>query len=579
MAAGLAAFVQGYFGARDRQMAIADKKADRERQKKLDELVFSREARAAELHDLQVGETRRAITERERDREILRSGADAAQAAMDADQAAARAPDPVTGVAAELGLPLGAVTNRAADTFVANNPLPSTPAVARPGPTVAAASALPQVTRASEYPPGRGPAPQAPAAPQRAPMGATPTQSQAYDDAGLITLPDGTVIAPAPRGAIADELGAYGPAGVRYLRGPRDTREADYPPSRAPAAPEAAPRNPMLTPGINPLLGGTLNIMAARRGTGRGAVPAPDAISDMIGTEDLAAAGEKLLGKPAPGPRVDALSPADQKADKQARTAMGAARVVEQTASPETQGAAQAAVTAAATPAPGKGGKGLKPGETVTPAQKERASRAFLDYYAENGVPKIIEGYLKRGEIDKAIAFQNFMDSQTTKAGMKDWALATFALTTGDLDGFADRLMDSYNRNNYINDSTIVLKDQSEIFRDSSGNVTGARVVFKDEASGNTFDQVFSSQDDLIAFGMLNFDPATVFENYVARAEAAKGNAKGALDTRKTEAEIAKLEADARKADAEAAATPRLGAVAGVPDTGVSGGPPVAYRP
>ena len=569
-------------------MAIADKKADRERQKKLDELVFAREGRAAEEHALRMGEARRAISDREAEREMFADAYDATTDAMNGEAAPSGAAgggagaippgavpvDPVTGVAAELGLPLGAVTTGAADTFVANNPLPSTPAVARPGPTVAAASALPQVTRASEYPPGRGPAPQAPAAPQRAPMGATPTQSQAYDDAGLITLPDGTVIAPAPRGAIADELGAYGPAGVRYLRGPRDTREADYPPSRAPAAPEVAPRNPMLTPGINPLLGGTLNIMAARRGAGRGAVPASDAISDMIGTEDLAAAGEKLMGKPAPGPRVDALSPADQKADKQARTAMGAARVVEQTASPETQGAAQAAVTAAATPAPRKGGKGLKPGETVTPAQKERASKAFMEYYAETGVPKIIEGYLKRGEIDKAIAFQNFMDSQTTKAGMKDWALATFALTTGDLDGFADRLMDSYNRNNYINDDTVVLKDQSEIFKDSQGNITGARIVFKDQKSGNTFDQVFSGPDDLISFGMMNFDPANVFEAYQSRIEAAKGAAKGALDTRKTEAEIAKLEAEARKADAEAAATPSLGAVAGV-----AGGPPVAYRP
>ena len=180
---GLAAFVEGYYGARDRQRSIANEKEDRARQKKLDEITFAREKRAAEEHDLRMGEARRAIADREAERQMFADAYGATKEAMDGDPARGGrgavpvSPDPVTGVAAELGLPLGAVTNGAADTFVANNPLPSTPAVARPGPTVAAASALPQVTRASEYPPGRGPAPRSPAAPQRAPMGATPTQS------------------------------------------------------------------------------------------------------------------------------------------------------------------------------------------------------------------------------------------------------------------------------------------------------------------------------------------------------------------------------------------------------------------
>lgn len=554
MAAGLAAFVQGYYGARDRQRNIANEKEDRARQKKLDELVFAREGRAQEEHDLRMAEARRAISDREAERGAFSEAYGATQDAMAADAAPAAgagggpggAPvDPVQGVAAELGLPLGAVTNRASDAYVAANPLPSTPAVARPGPTVAAAAELPP-----------------PAAPPTQPMGAVPP-----DNRGILPGAELQRFGPSDRGSgmIAQELYDMGAIGRRYTGGTPPAAPARDIGTASDAVARAAANDPTLPRALR-------EDMASRAG-----VPSPFAAPE---------------GTPGAGPRVSALPPAEQKADKQARTAVAAMGAVEETASPEVQGAIKASVAAAAAPAAGKasgavsggkpGAKGLKPGEAVTPAQRERASKAFIDYYAEVGAPKVIEAYLKRGEIDKAMAFQTFMDSQTTKAGMKDWALATFALTTGDIDGFADRLMDSYNRNSYISDDTIVLKDESEIFKDSAGNVTGARIVFKDQKSGNTFDQVFSGPEDLIAFGMMSFDPANVFQMYQDRIEAAKSGAKGALDTAKTAAEIDKLQAEAEKARADAASTRAisgLGAVAGVPDTGVSGGPPVAYRP
>lgn len=617
---GLAAFVEGYYGARDRQRSIANEKEDRARQKKLDEITFAREKRAAEEHDLRMGEARRAIADREAERQMFADAYGATKEAMDGDPARGGrgavpvSPDPVTGVAAELGLPLGAVTNGAADTYVANNPLPATPGVARPGPTVAAAAALPRQVRASQYPPGRGPASQ-PAAAPRPPMGAVPP-----DNRGIAPGAELQRFGPSDRGSgmIAPELYEMGAIGRRYsggTPGPIRQDEGAAPDTRSPgqwAADVAAPIRQGIVDAIDGYAGITvaprqagLSVLQKGAGYAAGFAGFPEAADKMIGAgrESMDSAIANLTGgkpsrapggqveapssTPVPetvtaanaGPRVSTLPPDEQKADKQARAAMGAARVVEQTASPETQGAAQAAVEAAANPVQGKGGKGLKPGEAVTPAQKERASKAFMDYYAENGVPKIIEGYLKRGEIDKAMAFQTFMDSQTTKAAMKEWALATFALTTGDLDGFADRLMDAYNRNDYINDDTVVLKDQSEIFRDSQGNITGARIVFKDQKSGHTFDQVFSGPDDLIAFGMMNFDPANVFEMYQARNEAAKANAKGALDTAKTAAEIEKLQADADKARAEAASTRAIGGLGAAPAAPTEGGPPVVYRP
>jgi hypothetical protein len=184
-------------------------------------------------------------------------------------------------------------------------------------------------------------------------------------------------------------------------------------------------------------------------------------------------------------------------------------------------------------------GLGLTAGKPVTKAQRERGERAFIDRYMEVGVPMVIEGYLKRGDIKGAMAYQEFMDAHSTRAAMRDYASAMFDAATGNFDGFVDRMMDLYNNEAYFPDGMTVNKSKSRIVEDDYGRPTGALLVMTDR-SGKETERIVTA-DDMLALGATILAPENAatywMEQRKAAAEAQRGIAE---DARKAAAEEAR---------------------------------------
>lgn len=217
-----------------------------------------------------------------------------------------------------------------------------------------------------------------------------------------------------------------------------------------------------------------------------------------------------------------------------------------------------------------------------------------MDHYREVGAPIVMEDMLRRGDIKGAQAFQEYLDQSETKAGMESWAKAAFAANMGDMDTFASEIIQAYNRLDYFPDGTTIVEGQSGFTYGRDGEISGAKLTFKDEKTGNTFEQVFSDPSDLVKLGITMLAPEEAFKHYAAQVEKAKEPNKAAekrqseIDKRLDSATKVILEnskgidgiptksyADARK-EAEASITGLGSVTAGATPVG---SPPVMYRP
>jgi len=593
---GIAGLVDGFVNGRNIRNGWQDRKDNKERQKRLDDLTFTQDARAAEEHgkrmrvyDENATDWQRTHDDNEAMRTAGQAAVDAANAAMGAQDpgevvmatpvqttastSGSTAPGPVESVAANLGIPMGAIPNRTADS------MPSPEEMMRRYGTNGQPEGGKFAVRADA-------------------TGNTGVQGGA---AGM--LPAGAsqpeyIIGKAPSAAIADELYQQGPAGVRYIPNP------NY---RAPQPPAAAPSSGIgwgATDTVDPRAYGAAYMGGNAAETMRPdynhnfGLDGPGLPSDAaeIAKRGVAAAGNvatKVAG--IPGAAGDAMAPSmnaalnyitghQRPAAAPAKTGPEGMKALSDTfkaatdptkqpavglgprksnasanAAPETKAMAETATNAmaeAATPAikaaaeaSAKSGPalGVKPSDAVTEPQRKRAAASFIDQYMKVGAPIVLEEMLKQGQFEKAQKFQEFLDQTQTKAGMENWARAAFAANVGDMDTFADEIMEAYNRLDYFPDGTTIVKEASGFTYDKTGKISGAKITFKDGQTGNTFDQVFSDPNDLVRLGITLLAPENAFEHYAAQEQG----------TAKTEADRA---AAAKKAaiESEAALTKRI---------------------
>lgn len=267
--------------------------------------------------------------------------------------------------------------------------------------------------------------------------------------------------------------------------------------------------------------------------TAAAALPAPAPTTAPAATAPAAAAPAA-----ATGPRVSNVPPGTPAPARQL------AAVADQAMGEASTPAIQAAAAAVAKDEPDLGAAGNRP---FTEKQRERASTAFMERYMEVGAPMVIKEYLRRGQVDKAIAFQEFLEGAETKAGMRNWARASFAASVGDFDSFATEIMEGYNRLDYFGDDTTIVTDQSG-FTDPEGNITkdnrniaGAKIVFRDENTGKTFEQVYENPEDIVTMGVTLLAPEEAFEYWSKKTEAAREAALGAAKSaQESEAATAK---------------------------------------
>ncbi|MCE7797849.1 hypothetical protein LWE61_14955 [Sphingobium sufflavum] len=203
--------------------------------------------------------------------------------------------------------------------------------------------------------------------------------------------------------------------------------------------------------------------------------------------------------------------------------------------------------------------------DTDLPISRDEAEKkvgSFMDYYRSTSVPKLIEGYIQRGENDRAAHFQQYLDSEDGKARTKDWSVAAQRFAMGDHEGGFKRLADLNGR--IGNGMDLVGHEQimQPIYEDRTDKKTGKttkvqtgteatggwRVKWKDSDSGKEFSQDFASSDDFARTALWATSPeqqvtASLAELRAAQAARAKAVADAAGDRRQFGYDIGKLRA------------------------------------
>jgi hypothetical protein len=181
-------------------------------------------------------------------------------------------------------------------------------------------------------------------------------------------------------------------------------------------------------------------------------------------------------------------------------------------------------------------------GGAAAPPSAESGTRAapktpgtFMDYYRKVSMPKLIEGYLKNGQPERASQLQSYLDSEDGKGKFKDWASAAQRFAMGDNEGGFKRLADLNKRL----DNNIELDGYEEVKDEKTGSATGGwRVKWKDADTGKAFTQDFDTADDFARTALWAMSPEQQAQARLsemtaaqkARAEAAAAARKAATD-------------------------------------------------
>lgn len=184
-----------------------------------------------------------------------------------------------------------------------------------------------------------------------------------------------------------------------------------------------------------------------------------------------------------------------------------AAAAANPAASPAVQIAAATAPQAVAPK--GRLAFGIDTPVTVTPKQAAAATDSFMQNYLDKGVPKMVDYYLKTGQVEKAQAFADWAETGQNKESMRLWAEGVHAAAIGDETKMLDSFGAYYNR---FDNGEEIVRAKSGITRDGNGNMTGATITFKDTKTGVEHTQTFEGTEDLLQAGVLALSPEKMFE-------------------------------------------------------------------
>lgn len=586
---GIASFVDGFFKGRDIRHGWEDRKLDRERQKKLDQIQFNQDRRAQEDHDWETSSRQRQRA----DEDALRKAQEAALAATEGAMGAT--------IGTDAPAPLGANPAAALPTVmpqqppqhvleIANNlamdkaakaaqPMPKAPNIPQdPRLAVAPASAPPANPNsfpdmnaalgaigpdAVGYRQGQVDPRLAGAAGMAGGVGAKTVQDPISGQPVTIppdAVPQSQIVPPMPMPKNA-ELVTTGPgptgSGMKelYDMGAIPRRYAE------PAAPDAIPMS-LPAPDYTRTFGqdgGFVGDVGEIANRGRVAVQniAPKAMEKLFDMANPALAGAKqvaaqigrdgldnasryVFGAALPGampraqgadPRVDmtpgTLPAADQSKAPVSPTGAGP-RIANlpsnapaaQSTSPEVKSFAEAVTEAAAaqtTPATQAAASateamGAVKGPVVTQAQRTRATDSFIEQYMKVGAPMVVEEMLRQGKLDQAKSFMEWIDTTKTKEMMRGYADFLFHSSMGNVDGALDTFVEIYNDAGWVPDGVTIDRAKSGAINDEKGNPTGLRITFNDEASGNSYEQVFTDLDQVALMASIAAAPENAFE-------------------------------------------------------------------
>lgn len=156
----------------------------------------------------------------------------------------------------------------------------------------------------------------------------------------------------------------------------------------------------------------------------------------------------------------------------------------------------------------------------------------FNNFFVKNAVPKIVDGYLKAGQPEKAAAFEKWATDKRTDNGIEASGRAIQALELGDVNGLNKAL------NEIASDKNYLVKDgfsvSGEIIK-GNNDEKGIRVKYKNKNTGAEFSNDLIGSEAVSNGLQFIFDPKNVFEfniksTELTKKQAAEANKKG-VDT------------------------------------------------
>ncbi|MDP0928500.1 hypothetical protein Q0601_15040 [Paracoccus onubensis] len=154
---------------------------------------------------------------------------------------------------------------------------------------------------------------------------------------------------------------------------------------------------------------------------------------------------------------------------------------------------------------------GATKGKPMTEPQRRKAAKTYTDTWMQVGAPIYQRELLKQGRIDDAKAMDDWMRSTETRAGMEAFSEATFAAMSGDAEKAAEKIIEAYNTTGYFDDGYEIVKEQSELIRDSNGEVVGLKLAMRNQATGEIMESV-DEIDDLLNKALYLISPEKAFE-------------------------------------------------------------------
>lgn len=169
------------------------------------------------------------------------------------------------------------------------------------------------------------------------------------------------------------------------------------------------------------------------------------------------------------------------------------------------------------------------PPETIRKVGDRVSTDAYQRFMTE-GAPKIIDAYMKNGNLEKATQFRDFIEAEGTKKAMGYWTKAQFAAAIGDDRGFSRYLAMAHNTNGYGDDRYEIVAKESGIVRDEDGNTVGAEITYRDRVTGKEFTRQIEGEQDFYALGIETLSPAARFEAFQTQVEAVRAARQAAVE-------------------------------------------------
>jgi hypothetical protein len=190
-----------------------------------------------------------------------------------------------------------------------------------------------------------------------------------------------------------------------------------------------------------------------------------------------------------PAPETPAKAAAALAAEPDPSGKNKSAAQVAQTASDTMDAVGDSPAMKAAADALPVGELGATPGKPMTEGQRNEMADSYMESYRKNGAPLVMRELVRQGRIEEAEKFDQFIRSQQAQEGMDHWMRGVVAAQAGDIDTAADSLMDAYNSSGYFADGYEIDKQNTSLIKDESGEVVGINLSVRNIATGEVINQ------------------------------------------------------------------------------------------